>query len=118
MNRSTPEAPASRHPATVRNVTLGTASVRGTNGLAPPYIQDALALGQTLSTLGKAVFNGIRAYAEHNNIQIEGLPADPRPRSPEQALHIIPTSSPSSSPSCTRPPRDMAPQPDPGVRQP
>ena len=56
----------------------------------PPYIQDALALGQTLSTLGKAAFNGIRAYAEQNNIQIDGLPADPKAEiPPEQALHII-----------------------------
>ena len=56
----------------------------------PEYIQDALALGQTLSTLGKAAFNGIRAYAEQNNIQIEGLPADPEAEiPPEQALHII-----------------------------
>jgi phospholipase C len=56
----------------------------------PAYIQDALALGQTLSTLGKAAFNGIRAYAEQNNIQIEGLPADPAAEiPPEQALHVI-----------------------------
>jgi phospholipase C len=56
----------------------------------PQYIQDALGLGQALSTLGKAVFNGIRAYAEQNNIQIEGLPADPKAEiPPEQALHII-----------------------------
>jgi phospholipase C len=41
----------------------------------PQYIQDALALGQTLSTLGKAAFNGIRAYSEQNHIQLH--PADP-----------------------------------------
>jgi hypothetical protein len=56
----------------------------------PQYIQDALALGQTLSTLGKAVFNGIRAYAQQNGIHIDGLPADPNAAiPPEQALHII-----------------------------
>jgi phospholipase C len=56
----------------------------------PDYIQDALGLGQTLSTLGKAAFNGIRAYAEQHNIQIDGLPADPQAQiPPEQALHII-----------------------------
>jgi hypothetical protein len=56
----------------------------------PQYIQNALALGQTLSTLGKAAFNGIRAYAEQNNIQIDGLPADPKAEvPPEQALHVI-----------------------------
>ena len=54
------------------------------------YIQDALGLGQALSTLGKTVFNGIRAYAEQNNIQIDGLPADSNAEiPPEQALHII-----------------------------
>jgi hypothetical protein len=51
---------------------------------------DRVGLGKALSTLGKAVFNGIRAYAQHNNIQIEGLPADPNAQiPPEQALHII-----------------------------
>ncbi len=56
----------------------------------PQYIQDALGLGKALSTLGKAAFNGIRAYAEQNNIEIEGLPADPQAEIPsEQALHII-----------------------------
>jgi phospholipase C len=56
----------------------------------PQYIQDALALGQALSTLGKAAFNGIRAYAQQHDIQIEGLPADPHAEvPPEQALHII-----------------------------
>lgn len=56
----------------------------------PDYIQDALALGQTLSTLGKAAFNGIRAYAERNDIKIDGLPADPDAEvPPDQALHII-----------------------------
>jgi hypothetical protein len=55
----------------------------------PQYIQDALALGQTLSTLGKAAFHGILAYAEQNHIQIEGLPEDPNAEiPPEQALHI------------------------------
>ena len=56
----------------------------------PEYIQNAPALGQTLSTLGRAAFNGIRAYAEQNHIRIEGLPADPTAEiPPEQALPII-----------------------------
>jgi phospholipase C len=56
----------------------------------PRYIQDALVLGQTLSTLGKAAFNGIRAYAQQNGIHVEGLPDDPNAAiPPEQALHII-----------------------------
>ena len=56
----------------------------------PPYIQDALGLGQTISAIGTTVFTGIRAYAEQHNIQIEGLPADPEAEiPPERALHII-----------------------------
>jgi len=56
----------------------------------PPYIEDALGLGQTISAIGTTVFTGIRAYAEQHNIQIEGLPADPEAEiPPEQALHII-----------------------------
>ena len=56
----------------------------------PEYIQDALGLGQVLSAIGTTVFNGIRAYAEQHNVQIEGLPADPHAEiPPEQALHII-----------------------------
>jgi phospholipase C len=56
----------------------------------PSYVQDAAGLGRTLSTLGKAAFNGIRAYAEQHHIKIDGLPADPTAEiPPEQALHII-----------------------------
>jgi phospholipase C len=56
----------------------------------PQYIVDALAVGKSLSTLGKAAFDGIRAYAEQNNITIDGLPKDPKAEiPPEQALHIL-----------------------------
>jgi phospholipase C len=56
----------------------------------PAYIEDALGLGKSLSLLGKAVFEGIRGYAEANNIEIQGLPADPNAEiPPEQALNII-----------------------------
>ena len=56
----------------------------------PQYIQDALALGQTLSTLGKAAFEAIRGFAEQNNIEIQGLPEDPKAEiPPEQALNIV-----------------------------
>ncbi len=81
----------------------------------PAYIQDALALGQTLSTLGKAAFNGIRAYAEQNNIQIDGLPEDPKAEIPlSRHCTSSTTSSPSNSPCCTPPPPDPVPQvPDP-----
>jgi phospholipase C len=56
----------------------------------PAYIQDALELGQSLSTLGKAAFGGIRAFAEEHDIHIDGLPEDPEADiPPEQALHIV-----------------------------
>jgi len=54
------------------------------------YIEDALGLGKSLSTLGKAAFEGIPAYAEQHNIQIEGLPTDPNAEiPPDQALPIV-----------------------------
>lgn len=56
----------------------------------PSCIQDALGLGQTITAIGTTVFNGIRAYAQQHNIQIEELPAGPEAEiPPEQALHII-----------------------------
>ena len=37
---------------------------------------------------GKTLFQGIREYAEQNNIEIEGLPKDPNADvPPEQLLH-------------------------------
>ena len=56
----------------------------------PQYVQDALALGQTLSTLGRSAFDGMRGYAEQHGIEIEGLPKDPKAQvPPEQALNVI-----------------------------
>jgi len=56
----------------------------------PQYIQDALALGQTLSTLGKAAFSGIRGFAQQHNIEIDGIPKDPNaPVPPEDALKVV-----------------------------
>lgn len=47
-------------------------------------------MGKSLSLLGNAAFEGIRGYAEAHNIEIEGLPADPKAEiPPEQALNII-----------------------------
>jgi len=75
--------------------------------------------GPALSILGKAAFNGIRACAEQNNIKIEGLPADPRRRSPpERALHVIHNFLAIQFPCCIRPMQDPALRPDPDVRQP
>ncbi|MBF9072680.1 alkaline phosphatase family protein [Streptacidiphilus fuscans] len=56
----------------------------------PQYIEDALLVGRSLSTLGKAAFEGIRGYADHHGIRIEGLPHDSKTEvSPEQALRIM-----------------------------
>jgi phospholipase C len=56
----------------------------------PQYIKNALALSKSLSPLGKAIFEGIRGYAEHHHIEIEGLPEDPKVEvSLEQQLHIV-----------------------------
>ena len=40
----------------------------------PAFMEDAAALGTSLSTLGKTLAQGIREYADQNNIEIEGLP--------------------------------------------
>ncbi len=80
----------------------------------PQYVQDALGLGKALSTLGKTVFNGIRAYAEQNHIQIEGLPEDPNAEiPPEQALHIIHNFFAIQFPRLHPADPGQAPQPDP-----
>jgi phospholipase C len=56
----------------------------------PQYVEDAVGFGRSLSILGKAIFEGIRAYAEQHSITIEGLPADPNAQiPPEQAVHIV-----------------------------
>ena len=85
----------------------------------PQYIQDALALGQTLSTLGKAAFEGIRGFAEENNIEIEGLPKDPKAEiPPEQALNIVHNFLALSFPLLAQTgPSVIAPKPPPGSRR-
>jgi phospholipase C len=56
----------------------------------PEYKLDELALGQLISALGKSLFDGIRGYAEQHNIEIEGLPKDPKAEiPPEQALQVL-----------------------------
>ncbi|MGC1282446.1 MAG: hypothetical protein WA895_05875 [Streptosporangiaceae bacterium] len=82
-------------------------------------LQDALGLGRALSTLGKAAFNGIHAYAEQNNIKIEGLPADPQAEiPPAQALHVIHNFLAIQFPLLHPANPGLAPRPDPDVRQP
>jgi phospholipase C len=56
----------------------------------PQYVVDALLVGNSLSSLGAAVFDGMRAYAAQHHIHIEGLPADPgAPVPPQTALHVV-----------------------------
>ena len=56
----------------------------------PQFMVDALALGASLSALGKTLVDGIREYAAQNNIEIEGLPNDPNADiPPEQVLNVL-----------------------------
>jgi len=57
----------------------------------PQFTMDVLALGQTiLSVLGATLLDGIRGYAEQNNIEVEGLPKDPDAEvPPDQILNIL-----------------------------
>ena len=48
------------------------------------------ALGKSLSTLGRTLYQGIREYADQNHIEIEGLPKDPDADVPaEVALSVL-----------------------------
>ena len=85
----------------------------------PAFMEDPAALGASLSTLGKTLAQGIREYADQNNIEIEGLPKDPQggraPRAvadcaPELLCHLLPAAGSGRS--------GAAPRPDRGVRQP
>ena len=56
----------------------------------PPFMEDLTALGQALGPLGKALFDGIRAYAEQANIEIDGMPNDPKVDvPPEEAMTVL-----------------------------
>jgi len=56
----------------------------------PQFMEDPVALGKSLSTLGKTLYQGIREYADQNYIEIEGLPKDPKADvPPEQALNVL-----------------------------
>ena len=59
-------------------------------GRCPRSWRIAAALGASLSTLGKTLYQGMREYAEQNNIEIEGLPKDPKADlPPEQLLPVL-----------------------------
>ena len=56
----------------------------------PPFMEDLTALGQALGPLGKALFDGIRAYAERAKIEIDGMPKDPNVDvPPEEAMTVL-----------------------------
>jgi phospholipase C len=56
----------------------------------PKYSEDALALGQVVSTLGKALLDGFVGYAKQNNVTLEGLPEDPKAEIPtDQMLTVV-----------------------------
>ena len=56
----------------------------------PQFIQDTVGLGQVLSTIGKDLLDGIRGYAAQHNLNIEGLPADPKADiPPEQVVNVL-----------------------------
>jgi phospholipase C len=56
----------------------------------PKYSEDALALGQVVSTLGKTLLDGFIGYAKQNNVKLEGLPEDPKADIPtDQLLTVV-----------------------------
>jgi hypothetical protein len=56
----------------------------------PQFTLDALALGKAVSVFGKTLLDGLRGYAQQNNIEIEGLPKDPNAEvPPEQVLNVF-----------------------------
>ena len=56
----------------------------------PDFMEDDTALGTSLSTLGKTLYQGIREYADQNHVEIEGLPKDPKADvPPEVALSVL-----------------------------
>jgi hypothetical protein len=56
----------------------------------PKYTEDTLALGQVVSTLGKALLDGFVEYAKQNDVKLEGLPEDPEADIPtDQLLTVV-----------------------------
>ena len=56
----------------------------------PQFTRDVLALGQVASVLGKTLLDGLRGYAQANNIEVEGLPRDPKAEiPPDQILQVM-----------------------------
>jgi phospholipase C len=55
----------------------------------PPFMEDLTALGRALGPLGKALFDGIRAYAEQAGITIDGMPKDPKVDVPPEEVMTV-----------------------------
>ena len=52
--------------------------------------QDMAALGAVVSAIGKNLLDGIREYAAEHNLEIEGLPKDPKADIPDdQVVGVI-----------------------------
>ena len=52
----------------------------------PPMMQDMAALGAVVSVVGKTMLQGIREYAAEHNLEIEGLPKDPKADIPDDQV--------------------------------
>jgi phospholipase C len=56
----------------------------------PQFTEDALLLGQAVSVLGQTLLDGLRGYAEQNNVKLDGLPDDPKADlPPEQIMTVL-----------------------------
>jgi phospholipase C len=56
----------------------------------PAFHHDTAALGAALSTIGAALLEGIRGYAVQHNLEIEGLPDDPKAPIPaDQVVGVL-----------------------------
>jgi hypothetical protein len=56
----------------------------------PDFVEDAAALGQVVSLLGKSLLDALVGYAEQNNVKLDGLPDDPKAEiPPEQILTVL-----------------------------
>ena len=56
----------------------------------PTFTQDTAGLGAVLSVVGKNLLDGIRGYAAAHNLEIDGLPTDPKADiPPEQVVGVL-----------------------------
>lgn len=56
----------------------------------PKFSMDAMALGNTVSTLGKDFLEGIRAFSQKHGVKIDGIPHDPKAEiPPENVVEVL-----------------------------